>query len=1434
MKTLLVAILMIASVVTIFQITETVEAAADTNWGWNDITGGLGNITISAGTGGTWRNGFGSGQLNISWDSDLSFLNTTGVGADETITYNVTFSPDESATGDHIVGTGAWDIDGAGNHSMGFGTNTYFLWNTTTKGQGTTHPGIADGIWWVNVTGGYFNKTSNTHFYDNSSTGPVRINVSNTMPDGTPGVEDFQGGNYDTCGFGGNPLATAKIDYKVGTEYTLLANSAMFSGKGSNYYLYYPVYNGSDDMANSQYDLDWERYNTDFVTDGDYSFGPVTFDRAGLWVIDNILDRQSDADFSTVTKYNSTVAAWLWVNTSKDYTMNDIEDDFIYNATGYIPISITDENGETPAADGHYTVVDIRRDDNGSSIFGWNRKTTSWEFGTSDTAFFRNNSYNGGAFPGQYGFWEVGNYSVHAYRDTDSVGSGDHGKVTYQEQNFGNNVGGWKHYNETYGAGPTKNCSDDWLLGVSKYNWYMCGPWDPPEHNVTLQYIRVKTGEPYTAITENSTVYYGFDGTINISLAEINGGSAIDQDQVMVAILDDDDINVTGNFSIFESTSGDGAGTQRTTAGSGTSNGGRITIKKTGGKAGWVLVNMTKWGRNDTGDMHPFADNGTWEITIWADMGTDRPLNGDGTNRQWTEEWNSTTSLTFKVKSGPTAQWKWVDDDGNVSAENTDEIIPYVPAPAALPVRVQFKIFDTAGNTFGDLLSGKSLFVKYCAENITITGNSLFTGALTSFPGYADSLYSAGIWTVPIIPTMSIGGGSITIRVTAYNTSISKTITVGTANYQLNGSVATVTPNEFDIDSTNQTLTIEVQFADSGDPMQTVQCNLYYIADESVSDTGPYILNSHMVAETGTYSGGTYSILFNTTMQTTNQTTAGLADGVMAPRNLTVYVDGTGTRDGYALIQMKPVSDLEVHLTHETFMSGQEYDDVTLSCDFVNGTEGKSDTDTPSTLTAEKAKFHMKIFDKDHNDVTGTVASLANNNGKLYGIYDSKLTGDDSYSFSFDDVYGLDAGTYTVYAYNNTHNSEGHNATFEIKPVEITCDMAPFIWMSDKNISATFTMTYDGNPVNGSLTLDNMSDVGAYNKTWVNGNWDGTGSPGTNSLEVDDTYITNGVYTIDDITPDALNEGRPYQNITLWFKPTTDGQWARAKDKILVEVPTVTPDPAYIPLGRTTKVYCTATGRGETLNDVWIGLVGQGFNGSSTTDVDGRVTFSITPATTGNISIDVGMWNRTLEDTVIQVVAWTIDASTDAEVNELEEFTVTVIKEGTTDVVVGATVAITGIGTDTTDANGQATFTAPEITSDRAYTIKITKEGYAPDPDGLTITVINIPKLIVVIPDEVQATTTFDVAIADDTGGAIVGAIITFNEKTYTTGVGGVATITAPKTEGSYPIEVTFGNYEEATAIVTVTKAPGIPGFELLSLIAALGVAFIIFRRRRR
>ncbi|UCD13731.1 MAG: hypothetical protein JSW60_09275, partial [Thermoplasmatales archaeon] len=102
----------------------------------------------------------------------------------------------------------------------------------------------------------------------------------------------------------------------------------------------------------------------------------------------------------------------------------------------------------------------------------------------------------------------------------------------------------------------------------------------------------------------------------------------------------------------------------------------------------------------------------------------------------------------------------------------------------------------------------------------------------------------------------------------------------------------------------------------------------------------------------------------------------------------------------------------------------------------------------------------------------------------------------------------------------------------------------------------------------------------------------------------------------------------------------------------------------------------------------------------------------------------------------------------------------------------------------TTDASGQATFTASAVTADRDYTILATKVGYAEDTE--TITIVNVPVLVIVPPSALPtAGSTFEVIIADDSGSAIIGATVTFNEKTYTSGTQGITKLTAPSEEGT-------------------------------------------------
>jgi len=108
MKSLMVAIIMIASAMFVFGIVQNTKAAA------SDLFDGT--LVISLPTHGAYV----SGVVNITW----SGVNIAG--GIHPITYNVSFG--------RVEGTDSrWTRDG-GNLSHNGGNATYYLWNTTTSG----------------------------------------------------------------------------------------------------------------------------------------------------------------------------------------------------------------------------------------------------------------------------------------------------------------------------------------------------------------------------------------------------------------------------------------------------------------------------------------------------------------------------------------------------------------------------------------------------------------------------------------------------------------------------------------------------------------------------------------------------------------------------------------------------------------------------------------------------------------------------------------------------------------------------------------------------------------------------------------------------------------------------------------------------------------------------------------------------------------------------------------------------------------------------------------------------------------------------------------------------------------------------------------------------------------------------------------------------
>jgi hypothetical protein len=1217
----------------------------------------------------------------------------------------------------------------------------------------------------------------------------------------TMGVDDFQGSPS-----GANILNMTEDELELvkssGSYVELKFNGTLIN---ANNWVYKPIYTGSTDSPYTVW-VNWTKLSDSLDYDVTTPTKTVLLDTAGLWlVVPDVPTTGSmlyKVNMSSMKVYDGTswvgITGWFWVNSSS-WTVTLSEDIIYYDRNDSLTITVKDASGNALTAQNGF--IDIWNIADGVYSLVWHKYMPKdetngmvWEI---ENMYSYTHSKGAGTYAVTaygYPFTTTEQFNIYKaiYGKGESGGSGHDGEYGYNST-FGNPASYCWDGRFTSGGATYTVILNGYGARVytttyfnTTYKYATCGPFAPPRYWSGYENFTVAAGVPKATITNGSQFWNdSADNEVYINVTNYAGHSLNFNGKTILLYNNSNDPSKTTSIPISSNNYNKSVGL------------GYIKITPRGP---W-----NRWGYN------------TSSSTTWAPKKKVYVVYAMDTLGNDSEEWNGTSFFTL---TSAAARFVWVDDDGvlNVDTKHTDGVLPKIPAINQVPLSIKFKIQGDDYSYWGAGTAGET--VTEAAENITISGNSLFTGTLDQFPGYADTWFDGtDTWTVPIIPTMSQGGGEITFTAVAWNKTLTADLTIGGGDYLKNGSIVTVTPSEFNIGAEDQTLTTTVKRADgiTNNPFGTVY--LYYLEDDgTVANEIDYV----------TTTTETYSMTFNKTQQTTNQTGT-----TRAPRNLIIYVDATNSGYGYALIKMKPESDLKVTTSKSTILAGYNYDDFYINTTVIDAT-GNS-TGTPDE--DDEASFFVVIYDEDDNNVTDTLISSG-------GIYDyTDLRGDsssfDEYSFDLTNLYITEPGTYTIYAYNNTHNSEGYNATLVVKQVEVTCDKTPLIWRYDDNISATFTVTYDGieSVSGGALVIDNMTTCDDYNKTWVNTSFNGATDDNlfNDSIELDeDAGFVDGIVTVNDITANYLESGEAEQYITFWFKPE-DGEYARALGVLPVSVPSVATDKTKVSLGQTTTVVATVTGRGTALEDVFVGLHGCGITiatTNGTTGSDGTVTFSILPTSTGTIKLDVGEEGR-VTDTTITVTSWAIDIAVDAQVDETTDFTVTVTKKGTSTPVEGAYVTFSGVtGTKTTSADGKVTFTAPEVNSDRQYTISVTAEGYT--PASTTITVINIPKLIISVDAEVVGGSTFEVSIAKDTGDPVIGATVTFEGKTYKTKAGGVATLTAPSTAGEYEITATFGTFTPATATITVTKPEGgIPGFELVTLVIAIGVALILLRRRR-
>lgn len=508
----------------------------------------------------------------------------------------------------------------------------------------------------------------------------------------------------------------------------------------------------------------------------------------------------------------------------------------------------------------------------------------------------------------------------------------------------------------------------------------------------------------------------------------------------------------------------------------------------------------------------------------------------------------------------------------------------------------------------------------------------------------------------------------------------------------------------------------------------------------------------------------------------------------IAPQDITIAASSYpgSTFWGYATVQMERQHNMMVNVTPTSAYAG-DYVEYDITVSLVGG--GHPDT----------ADLTVGLFNETGADLT----SIWYKDGD-YSITDETII--------------LPGGTYHIAAMNLTCDSKGYNATIIVTNYTVTCEPSTLAWKIDNDTNVTFQLMP---ATNGTLTIYNMSSV-----------------PEAAELnESTQVAIENGVGTLDGVNATTLG------NVTFSFNP--DGGEDEYADGLLrVTTATATPDPATIYLGEPTVVTITIThpASGAPLEDVLVNL--EAWNATlddtvlakipanQTTDADGKVYFSVTAQASGEILIYIQ--NASDPDNEFVIVAEARKPMTltiNPSVDEGETFTVEARSYG--ELITDTTVTFTFDGQTWPTTTGIATLTAPSVSTSLAYPITASAEGYTPATGGI-IMIVNIPKLIIAVAGEVKAGQTFTLTIADDTGGPVIGATVTFDGKTYTSGAGGVMTITAPSEAGTYPVTASFPGYETLSDTVTVLEGGGIPGFELLTLIAAIGVAFLLLRRRQK
>jgi len=586
--------------------------------------------------------------------------------------------------------------------------------------------------------------------------------------------------------------------------------------------------------------------------------------------------------------------------------------------------------------------------------------------------------------------------------------------------------------------------------------------------------------------------------------------------------------------------------------------------------SGNYTIEIPRFAAGSTDDWTNLA-NGTWRVVFNMNISGDE-----------TDEWNNSKKISIKSSSPPVRIN--IDNDGSGKSTDKKIDIPTIDPGSTGPAQLVNITFTILGRSISDD-QGRAYYGDDPGgledeHNITISGDILYP-VTTGYGTLTDN--DDGSWIASVTPTTP--GGTITIAIDwpgGNNGSASETINI------INGTYVTTSVETFTVgEHVNITVTVKDMFGQ--DPLKKSKIHLWW------KDGSGNLNSTTGDASAGNGQNGEYVFWITPSDQLSS-----------APKNITIAASestATGAFWGYAKVLMEKNHNMMVNCTPTTAYAGDnvEYDIDTSLVDGGN---------------PEKTGLTVALYNE-----TGALVTDATDAWSRTGAYDIN-----------DEEIPLTGGTYYLFAYNDTHDSRGHNATIIVTPYNVVSSPSVLAWLVDTSTNMTFQVTPAGN---GTLYVKNMSTLEGVNAT-----------------------------TLGNITFDYQSE---------------DGEQRPATGLVRVTTATATPNPATTYIGEPTIVEITVThpATGEPLQGVRIGLdhnvalnesLGTLMNkipDDGFTDAAGKVWFSIETGGSGNITIYVE--NETDPDNpfVIKSAARkSMTISTDASVNEGLTFTVTAKSNG--------------------------------------------------------------------------------------------------------------------------------------------------------------------------